>query len=544
MHVLSIPALIMAGITFYVGLYHLFIYFRRKFTYRADLTFALTCFTMGLYAIFCAGLYNASSLADGARWQRAQVVTLTLIGATFIWFILDYISYEKKRVRNAFTIFFIVAALIALLDPTTLSFKTTSPAVKEILLPFDLSVVYYEVKPGLLTDFNSLVGILVFVYIFKIGSRLLKTGNKGKAKPLLWSVLFFCIGLCNDVAVHNELYRFIYIIEYSYMAIVIMMAYSLSVSIVESAIMKEAVQKSYEKLAETSQLLAGSSRQVDEATTDIDTAMHEVTDGTHSQNKHIQTTRETLRHLLANIENISHEAKRGTTNAAETTQKISSGINAMRKTFDSMHGIEKSVDDMWQITRGFADHSEKIDTILEVINDIASRVHVLSLNASIEATKAGAYGSGFMVIAKQIRQLAENTKESTDEILNIINAFQKDIQKVEEVIRDGLDRVNKSTELTKKGRTTLDSIHTLVDEEMDRLKRIADQIMEIKDFSEQVENEMNSVASVSEKTTATVETVHSSTKEMSSMMTELASLAKNLGDMVDAKPIQSDSVDA
>ena len=104
--------------------------------------------------------------------------------------------------------------------------------------------------------------------------------------------------------------------------------------------------------------------------------------------------------------------------------------------------------------------------------------------------------------------------------------------------------MNKSTELTKKGRITLDSIRTLVGEEMDRLKRIADQIMEIKDFSEQVENEMNSVASVSEKTTATVETVHSSTKEMSSMMTDLASLAKNLGDMVNEKPLQSDSVDA
>ena len=68
--------------------------------------------------------------------------------------------------------------------------------------------------------------------------------------------------------------------------------------------------------------------------------------------------------------------------------------------------------------------------------------------------------------------------------------------------------------------------------------------LEIKDPSEPVENETNSVASVSEKTTATVETVHSSTKEMSSMMTDLAYLAKNLGDMVNEKPLQRDSVDA
>jgi methyl-accepting chemotaxis protein len=544
MHVLAIPALIMAGITFYVGLYHLFIYFRRKFICRSDLTFAVTCFSMGLYAIFCAGLYNSSSLAEGIHWQRAQVATLTLIGAAFIWFIVDYTSLKSKRIRNFFTVYFSIATLISLLDPTTLSFQIAKPAVKSVILPFHLSIIYYEVKPGPLTDFNSIIGILVFVYIFKIGLEIFKAGNKTKAKPLLWSVLFFCIGLCNDVAVHIGLYSFIYTIEYSYMAIVLMMAYSLSVAIVESAIMKEAVQKSYEKLAETSQLLAGSSHQVNEATADIDSAMYEVTDGTQSQNKHIQATRQTLGHLLTNIENISREAKRGTMNAAETTRKITSGIDAMKYTFDSMQGIEKSVDNMWQITKGFASHSEKIDTIVEVINDIASRVHVLSLNASIEATKAGAYGSGFMVIAKQIRLLAENTKISTDEILNIINAFQKDIHKVEEVIKEGLDRVNKSTQLTNTGKNTLDSIRSLVDEELDRLERITEQILEIKDFSEQVEEEMNSVASVSERTTATVETVHTSTKEMSTMMTDLASLAENLGKMATEKPAHSSAESA
>ena len=99
----------------------------------------------------------------------------------------------------------------------------------------------------------------------------------------------------------------------------------------------------------------------------------------------------------------------------------------MERTFDSVHGIENSVDEMWKIIKGLSDHSERIDTILEVIDDITSRVHVLSLNASIEATKAGKSGEGFMVIAKQIRSLAENTKDSTEEILSIINTFQKDI---------------------------------------------------------------------------------------------------------------------
>jgi hypothetical protein len=539
MNVLSVPAIVMAGITFYVGLYHLFIYFRRRFAYRGDLSFAVTCFTMGFYAVFCAGLYNAASLAEGFQWQRLQVAVLTLIGAAFIWFISDYISLKTKKIRNFFIIYFAVAALVALLDPTTLSFFVSKPAIKDVTLPLSLSITYYEVTPGPLTDFNSLMGIAVFGYIFKIGLDLFKTGDKKMAKPLLWSVLFFCIGLVNDVAVHMGFYSFIYIIEYSYMAIVIMMAYSLSVAVVQSALMKEKVQKSYEKLAETSQLLAGSSHQVEAATNSIDEAMHHVTDGTISQHKHIQTTRQTLHDLLKNIDNISREAKRGAANAAETRKKISSGIDDMESTFNSVQGIEKSVDNMWQIIQGLAEHSEKIDTILEVINDVTSRVHVLSLNASIEATKAGKYGQGFMVIAKQIRELAESSKGSTKAILNIIDAFQKDIEKVEHVIKTGLERVNKSTQMTHKSKDTLDSIRTLVAEEQDRLKIITEQILEIKDFSGQVEQEMDSVASLSTKTTETVEHVHSSTKEMSSMMTDLATLAKSLGAMANEKPVES-----
>ncbi len=71
----SIPAVVMASISFYVGLYHLLIYFRRR-QHREDLTFALMCLATGFYAVFCAGLYSATSVAQGVQWQRAQLIAL------------------------------------------------------------------------------------------------------------------------------------------------------------------------------------------------------------------------------------------------------------------------------------------------------------------------------------------------------------------------------------------------------------------------------------------------------------------------------------
>jgi methyl-accepting chemotaxis protein len=533
MNMLSLPAIIMAGITFYVGFYHLFIYIRRHFTSREDLTFAITCFTMGLYDIFGFNGYNTTNIAEGIIWQKAQVATLSLIGVAFIWFIIDYTSQRSKKIRNAFSIYLIAASLLSLVDKTGLSWHLDKPAIKDVSLPFNLSITYYEVTPGPLTEILSGVGVLIFIYVFRIGLKLYKSGNKEKARPLLWSVFFFCIGLCNDASVHSGLYKFIYIIEYSYMGIVLLMAYSLSVAVVESAAMKEQAEKSYQKLAKTSQLLAGNSQHVNSTTQNIDKAMNEVTDGTQSQNNHIKNTRHTLQDLLDNINNISNDARKGAVITENTAETINSGIQAMKLSFDSIQDIEKSVSDMFKLIKKFTSHSQKIDVIVVFINDIASRVNILSLNAAIEATKVGNIGSGFMVIAKEIRLLAASAKKSTEEITELIITFQKDIKEVEDVIKEGIHQVKQSTKLTEEGMASLDNIFKLITEEQERLQRIATKIVEIKNFSDKVEEAMNNVASVSEQNIQTVDKVNMNTKEMNLKMAELNDLAQSLKEVDD-----------
>ncbi len=74
MAAISIPPIAMATLMFYVGFYHFLIY-RRQRDNRENLTFALSCFSVGLYAICCAGLYNVSSPEAGVEWQRFPYVS-------------------------------------------------------------------------------------------------------------------------------------------------------------------------------------------------------------------------------------------------------------------------------------------------------------------------------------------------------------------------------------------------------------------------------------------------------------------------------------
>jgi hypothetical protein len=89
--------IIMATLMFYVGFSHFIIYSHQK-EKREYLTFALSCFCVGLYSICCAGLYNVSSPIEGVQWQRYQVVVLAVLGIALLWFISDYTGQTNRKV--------------------------------------------------------------------------------------------------------------------------------------------------------------------------------------------------------------------------------------------------------------------------------------------------------------------------------------------------------------------------------------------------------------------------------------------------------------
>lgn len=243
MSALSIPAVVMASISFYVGLYHLLIYFRRR-QHREDLTFALMCLATSLYEVCCAGLYSATSVIEGAQWQRMQFITLGFFTTAFLWFVSDYTHQKPQRAIYAFTAFYLLAIPIQIVDRSSLTWMVDHPAIKEILLPFGLEITYYEVTLGPFTTLQGLVGLVAATYIVWNGMRFYQRGSRREAVPLLLALGFMYAASINDTAVSNGLYQFVYAIEYVYLAMILLMAYSLSNTVVEAAMAKEALQAS------------------------------------------------------------------------------------------------------------------------------------------------------------------------------------------------------------------------------------------------------------------------------------------------------------
>ncbi|MBC8442309.1 MAG: PAS domain S-box protein [Deltaproteobacteria bacterium] len=235
----------MATLMFYVGFYHFLIY-RRQRDNRENLTFALSCFSVGLYAICCAGLYNVSSPAVGVEWQRLQVITLAVLATTLLWFIADYTGHTNSKVVKGFTFYYLFAVLAGLLIRSDLTW-TSVVSIKETRLPFGYDIRYNEMAPGILTNFQSLVGVIYFIYIITVSLKFYRSGNKEKGLPLLVAISILFVGSTSDTLVSSGFYDFIYILEYSYIGMILVFTFFLTNKVIKAGETKASLLESEEK---------------------------------------------------------------------------------------------------------------------------------------------------------------------------------------------------------------------------------------------------------------------------------------------------------
>ena len=120
----------------------------------------------------------------------------------------------------------------------------------------------------------------------------------------------------------------------------------------------------------------------------------------------------------------------------------------------SIQGITRMRDSMAQsaaVMREMGKRTGDISSIVDTINLIAERTNLLSLNASIEAARAGDAGRGFAVVAEEIRNLADRSAQATADIAAIIKALQEVAQDAVAAANDGLRVADESSVLAESG---------------------------------------------------------------------------------------------
>jgi methyl-accepting chemotaxis protein len=113
------------------------------------------------------------------------------------------------------------------------------------------------------------------------------------------------------------------------------------------------------------------------------------------------------------------------TGARETVRISQSGEEAVRASADSMNRIREQVESVATSMTRLSEQSQAIGMIIASVDDIAEQSNLLAVNAAIEAAKAGEHGRGFSVVAQEVKNLAEQSKQATNQVRGILSDIQR-----------------------------------------------------------------------------------------------------------------------
>ncbi|HEC1753049.1 TPA: PAS domain-containing protein [Campylobacter lari] len=134
------------------------------------------------------------------------------------------------------------------------------------------------------------------------------------------------------------------------------------------------------------------------------------------------------------------------------------GDSVIENTVQNIQNIAEMMNNSSNLVSSLNEQSEEIKNIIQTISDIADQTNLLALNAAIEAARAGEHGRGFAVVADEVRNLAERTGYSVNEITTTINSIRNVTAEVVQSIKDGLSGVNQSVDLAKEARECMEKI--------------------------------------------------------------------------------------
>lgn len=177
---------------------------------------------------------------------------------------------------------------------------------------------------------------------------------------------------------------------------------------------------------------------------------------------------------------------------------------------------------------GLYEESRNIGTILNTLEDISEQTTLLSLNASIEAARAGVHGKGFAVVAEEIQKLSAASGVSTNGIEKIIDKIQQEISMSVEMMESVKTVSKQQYEAVKNVNTAFQKIAETTHSMTNFITDIAKFIEEMKVNNNQVAASISNISSISEETAACTENVTSSVSKQNKEITQIAAQASEL----------------
>lgn len=244
---------------------------------------------------------------------------------------------------------------------------------------------------------------------------------------------------------------------------------------------------------------------------DTDRAVDEMANGATMLAQETQSASESVVEIGNMIDEVNDNSEALAKNADDMKELGENAENILKQLIDGQHEMVEHIGVVSDKTHEANQAAEKIAEVVSLITEIASQTNLLSLNASIEAARAGDAGRGFAVVAENIKQLAEQTTSSAADIQDIIHDLEtKSNETVEKT--DAVNKiVNKQSEDMKKTADILNQVIKGIIGLIDRIDGIATSVASMEKSKEKVVDVIQNLSSVSQENAASTEETSAST---------------------------------
>ena len=236
-----------------------------------------------------------------------------------------------------------------------------------------------------------------------------------------------------------------------------------------------------------------------------------------SQQNEIHMIASAINQMQITVSEMSNRTEGASASAGTVTERSSQSANIMQQNIAEISTASLVMANAGKMVSKLENDSRSINMVVEVINNISEQTNLLALNAAIEAARAGEQGRGFAVVADEVRTLAGRTKDSTGEILGIINQLQE-CSKAAVVI------TNESCDLI--GNCVNRSQETGAD-----INHIIDNISEIAEMNRQIADACHEQNTTAEELSRNVESINLSALEVAAGADQTAQACVGLSEM-------------
>lgn len=293
------------------------------------------------------------------------------------------------------------------------------------------------------------------------------------------------------------------------------------------------IRNSSDTMSSNSYELNDTSSQTLAANNEISKAVEDVAEGSTGMAASISKINENLLEMSNETKDINasvDEIKNQTVAVQDSSKIMNDKIKSMQ---DSSHKMDEGISAISKCIETVNTTVDKVSNIVSVIEEISSETNLLSLNASIEAARAGDAGKGFAVVAQEIRVLSDNTNTELENIKQIISSLVEECRYCVQASGTIVDDNAKQKEEIK---AVLDEFGSL-DEQIQKTAEKADEIEELVtamiELNDDITKSSNSLTDVSAANAAATEEMNANIEELNAMMNGVSEMAGHMNDESD-----------